>query len=86
MFRFISLFILFLFLYYFLSFVIRHILFPRKRTKRESEPEELVQDPYCHTYIPKGSAVKKRIAGEDHYFCNTECLRRFIEKDTAASS
>jgi YHS domain-containing protein len=51
-----------------------------KRRDREAEPEELVQDPYCQTYIPKGSAVKKRIAGKDCYFCNSECLRKYLEK------
>jgi YHS domain-containing protein len=54
--------------------------FFRKKGKRRDEPEELVQDLYCQTYIPKGSAVKKRIAGKDCYFCNPECLRKYLEK------
>jgi YHS domain-containing protein len=52
----------------------------RKKTNRDHEPEELIQDPYCQTYIPKGSAVKKRINGKDYYFCNQECLRKYLEK------
>lgn len=52
----------------------------RKKVNRRDEPEELVQDPYCQTYVPKGSAVKKRIAGKDYYFCNLECLRKYLEK------
>jgi YHS domain-containing protein len=52
----------------------------RKNVKKRDEPEELVQDPYCQTYIPKRSAVKKRIGGKDCYFCNSECLKKYLEK------
>jgi YHS domain-containing protein len=52
----------------------------RKRMSRETQPEELVQDPYCQTYIPKRSAVKKRIHGQDYYFCNRECLKKYLSK------
>jgi YHS domain-containing protein len=55
----------------------------RKTMDRRSEPEELVQDPYCETYIPKRSALKKRIAGRDYYFCNRECLKRYLKKDSS---
>jgi len=82
MLRFILFVILGLILYYALRFLIRDVASPKKRMSRESEPEELVRDPYCQTYIPKRSAVKKKIAGRDYYFCNTECLKRFLQKDT----
>jgi YHS domain-containing protein len=52
----------------------------RRKGNRESEPEELVQDPYCQMYIPQKSALKKRVAGRDYYFCNRQCLERFLEK------
>jgi len=66
-------------LYYVLHFLIKNPSL-RKTVNRRDEPEELVQDPYCQTYVPKGSAVKKRIAGKDCYFCNSECLRKYLEK------
>jgi uncharacterized protein len=47
---------------------------------RGSEAEELVQDPYCQTYIPKESAVRKKINGRMLHFCNQECLRNYLEK------
>ena len=80
MLRFILFFIFFLTLYYFLNFFMKVMLSMRKKGNRESEPEELVQDPYCQMYIPKKSALKKRIAGRDYYFCNRQCLKRFLEK------
>jgi uncharacterized protein len=68
-------------LYYVLYFLIKNPSL-RKKVNTRDEPEELVQDPYCQTYIPKASAVKKRIAGKDCYFCNSECLKKYLEKLT----
>jgi YHS domain-containing protein len=48
---------------------------------RESEPEELVQDPNCQTYIPKTSAVKKRISGNVLYFCSQKCMKRYLKRE-----
>ncbi len=77
--RLIFLTVLVLILYYVLHFLIKDPSL-RKKVNTRDEPEELVQDPYCQTYVPKGSAVKKRIAGKDYYFCNPECLRKYLEK------
>ena len=78
--RFILFFLLFVAFYKVFTYLVRKMFFSNKRTDRKAEPEELVQDPYCQTYIPKGSAVKKRITGRDCYFCNPECLRKYLEK------
>ena len=40
--------------------------------------EELVEDPYCHTYIPISQACRKEIAGKEHYFCSKECSEKYI--------
>ena len=77
--RFIFFIVVAFLLYYVLYFLMKGP-FLRKKGKRRDEPEELVQDPYCQTYVPKGSAVKKRIAGKDCYFCNPECLKKYLEK------
>jgi uncharacterized protein len=68
-------------LYYVLQLLMKSVPSFRKKTNRDNhEPEELIQDPYCQTYVPKGSALKKRIAGKDYYFCNPECLKKYLEK------
>jgi len=72
-----------LILYYVLHFLIKDIPSLRKTMDRKSEPEELVQDPYCQTYIPKRSALKKRVAGRDYYFCNRDCLKRYLKRDSS---
>ena len=49
----------------------QHSLDSRRRSR---EPEEMVLDPQCQSYLPKGSAILR--AG--HYFCSEECARRFL--------
>jgi len=78
--RFLFFILLILLLYYILDFLIRGIPHLKRKIRRESEPEELVQDPCCHTYVPKRSAVKKKIGGSLFYFCNEECWKRYVNK------
>ncbi len=76
--------ILFAFLLLLLYAILRHLMngiFKQgKKLDRQPEPEELVQDPYCQTYIQKRTAVRKRVGGRDYYFCDKECLRKFLEQ------
>jgi uncharacterized protein len=71
---------LLLLLYAILYYLIKDMVVRRNKGRRESEPEELVQDPYCQTYIPKQTAVRKRVKGRDYYFCTKECLRKFLKE------
>jgi uncharacterized protein len=54
----------------------------RKRVNRDVEPEELVQDPHCQTYIPKRLAIRKKVAGKEYYFCNQDCLKNYLKSRT----
>lgn len=72
--------LLFLLLYTILRYLMKKMLIQRKTL---SEPEELVQDPYCQTYIPKRTAVRKKIAGSVLYFCNQECLKNYLKRDNS---
>jgi YHS domain-containing protein len=72
---------LLLLLYTILYYLIKDMVVRRKKMGRESEPEELIQDPYCKTYIRKRTAVRKRVKGRHYYFCNKECLRKFLEEN-----
>jgi YHS domain-containing protein len=83
MLRFILFILLFILLYNVLHFFIKNMSFIKRTMDRKSEPEELVQDPYCQTYIPKRSALKKRVAGKDYYFCNRECLKKYLKRESS---
>lgn len=65
-------------IYYILRFFIKSLTSPRRQRETENEPETLVQDPYCQTYIPKGLALKKKIGGQVFYFCCEKCLKSYI--------
>jgi len=78
--RFILFVLLLLLLSAILRYLIKDIFTQSKKMNRGFEPEELIQDPYCQTYFPKRTAVRKRVGGKEYYFCNKECLRKFLEK------
>lgn len=50
---------------------------PREKTR---QGEEMVRDPQCGTYLPRGDALTAVVRGEKHYFCSPECRRKFKEK------
>jgi len=39
--------------------------------------EDLVEDAYCHTYIPLSNAIKTSVQGKAVYFCSKKCLEEF---------
>lgn len=82
MLRFLLLFIfLYLFLYLFLQLANIYIAWRKRQQsldsqRRDGEPEEMVLDPQCQSYLPKGSAILR----SGHYFCSEECARRFLSR------
>lgn len=42
--------------------------------------DEMVQDPSCKTYIPKRTALRKNIGGQESFFCSRECAEKYEEK------
>ena len=43
-----------------------------------SKGEDLVQDPFCRTYVPKSQAYIKEINGRQQYFCSSECCEKYL--------
>jgi YHS domain-containing protein len=39
--------------------------------------EDLVEDPFCHTYVPVTHAHKVDIEGKTVYFCSEKCLKQY---------
>jgi YHS domain-containing protein len=50
---------------------------PRPLSK-EREPDVLVQDPVCQTFIPRKEALKAEKDGKVYFFCSEGCLKRFM--------
>ena len=39
--------------------------------------DEMVQDPFCKTYIPRRESVRRIIQGQEYLFCSDECADKF---------
>lgn len=54
---------------------------PPGQAGRQSQSAEvrdkLVEDPVCHTLIPKGQAIRLRRKGTTYYFCSEKCCDTF---------
>ena len=42
-----------------------------------SDKHQMVQDPVCRVFIPKGAAVQEEIGGQSYFFCSRECAKAF---------
>ena len=52
---------------------------PRRRPPSPRGPSEeiLVRDPQCGIYLPRSAGIRRRIGGEEHYFCSEDCFEAF---------
>ena len=67
---------------YFVINLIKELISPEKsnESKNNNSSEDMVEDPYCGTFIPKSSAIKKKAGGEKLYFCSKECWQQYKDK------
>ena len=47
------------------------------RPLQPGEPDVLVQDPVCQTFIPRKEALRAEKDGKVYFFCSEGCLKRF---------
>ncbi len=80
--RFLLFIILIFILYYLLRFLFKNSALSREKRNSKNEPEDLVQDPYCKTYIPRGSALRKKVGGQMLHFCCDRCLKSYTRMET----
>ena len=62
---------------YLLLLVLLYILYRLWRWLKGPEEGELVKDPNCGVYIPKGKALRVDIGGRTLYFCSRRCLEAY---------
>ena len=51
----------------------------RKRARLMGE--EMVRDPECRTYVPKGRAIVRRVNSVDLFFCSETCAQQYADKN-----
>jgi len=49
--------------------------------EKDQEPDLLVQDPVCKTFIPRREALRAEKGGTTYFFCSEGCLKRFQSSD-----
>jgi uncharacterized protein len=79
-------FLIFVILAYAAYRVVKAVFWPKEKITRGPDGgviDEMVQDPYCKTYIPKREAVKKIIGGQTYSFCSEECAAKFQSEKKA---
>ena len=78
--------LIFAFLAYFLYRFLRGLLRPGGHIEMDEDRDsvedrgninDMIQDPFCKTYVPLRDARKRVIAGRTYYFCSNECADGF---------
>lgn len=44
--------------------------------------EEMVQDPVCGVYLPAHMALKRKVGGQELYFCSARCESGYFTPET----
>jgi len=77
--------LLFLVLIVALGYLISNLLFPKRRVPRETRgrrpttvTQEMVRDPVCQLYLPRAEAIRRKVRGQEHFFCSPGCLDKFL--------
>ena len=75
-----NLFIIFAILAYLFYRILKIVFSPSKKIETSESGgviDEMVQDPFCKTYIPRRESVRRVIQGQDYFFCSIECAEKF---------
>ena len=65
---------------YILYRLVKGVFSPRTKIDRRKAGgviDEMVQDPFCGTYIPKRESLGRVIEGQEYLFCSEECADKF---------
>lgn len=52
----------------------------QKQAPSSGVKDVLVEDPVCHTLIPKGQAIRLRRQEKTYYFCSEKCCDAFARE------
>lgn len=77
MYRLIIVLALLIVVYFLARNLIRQLTGTARRDEALTDKSQMVQDPVCRTYVPKGAAVAATIGGQTYYFCSRDCARSF---------
>lgn len=67
-------------LYFLLRQALRGLKNQQKPERLPPNKDQMVQDPVCLVFVPRGTAVTEDIGGQTYYFCSKSCAHKFQEK------
>lgn len=76
MYRILLILVLLLLLYFLIRSAIRELK-ARSQGRQVLDKNQMVQDPVCRVFVPKGSAVIEEIGGQTYFFCSRSCAQKF---------
>ncbi len=44
---------------------------------QHEDQDQMIEDPVCHTFVPRRIALIETIGGREYCFCSQECVVRF---------
>lgn len=76
--------LIYIVLLYVIYSLVKRLLLSGPKEKRKKDHagmiSEMVQDPFCKTYIPKNEAYRAILGGNEMLFCSKECAEKYKEK------
>ncbi len=64
-------------LYFLVRSAIREFTGSGGKGRLAKDQNQMVQDPVCHVFVPRGSAVSEQIGGQTYFFCSRHCAQEF---------
>ena len=52
------------------------------RGRELPDKDQMIQDPVCRVYVPRGTAVEREIGGQRYFFCSKDCAQTFEKQLT----
>jgi YHS domain-containing protein len=84
MYRLILISVLLAILYYLLRQMFRSFKTPLQNAQTkpsaqrpDDEQDQMIEDPVCHTFVPRRIALVELIEGREYCFCSKECAGQF---------
>ncbi|HJT21033.1 MAG TPA: hypothetical protein VJ746_11215 [Nitrospira sp.] len=77
MYRIIVVLVLLTVLYFLLRSAIRKFKEHEGPNLLPGDKDQMVQDPVCRVFVPRGNAVTEVIGGQTYCFCGRTCAERF---------
>ena len=65
---------------YLLYRIVKGIFSPKPKVHRgraQGIVDEMVQDPFCKTYVPRRDSVRRVIQDQEVFFCSDDCADKY---------